>query len=62
MMILIAFLVLLIPGLTWWAWLGKRKQDPILSLAQIIGISLAIIILIAEFVSSLAFLFPLPAF
>ena len=50
MMILIAFLAMLIPGLTWWAWLGKRKQNPILSLAQIIGISLAIIILIAEFV------------
>jgi hypothetical protein len=49
MMIFLAFLALLIPGLAFWAWFGKRKQDPILSLAQIIGISLAIIILIAEF-------------
>ena len=47
-MTVLAFIGLLLPGLAWWASLGKRKQDPLVSLAQVIGISLAMIILIAE--------------
>lgn len=48
-MIILGFLLLLIPGFVWWVWLGKRNQDPLISLAQIIGISLALISLLAEF-------------
>ncbi|HEY9122683.1 MAG TPA: hypothetical protein VIM80_06775 [Brevefilum sp.] len=48
-MTLLAFAALLLPGAAWWAWMGKRKQDPMVSLAQVIGVSLALIILIAEF-------------
>lgn len=47
-MIFLAFAALLLPGLAWWAWMGKRGQDPLVSLAQVIGFSLALIILIAE--------------
>jgi hypothetical protein len=47
-MIMLAAGALLLPGLAWWAWLGKRKQDPLVSLAQLIGVSLVSIILIAE--------------
>ncbi len=39
---------MLLPGLAWWAWLGKRKQDPMVSLTQVLGISLAILILLAQ--------------
>jgi len=46
--IFLAFAALLLPGLAWWAWMGKRGQDPLVSLAQVIGFSLALIILIAE--------------
>jgi hypothetical protein len=44
----LALAALLLPGLAWWAWLGKRDQDSIISLAQVIGISLSLVILIAE--------------
>lgn len=47
-MIFLAFAALLLPGTAWWAWMGKRKQDPMVSLAQVSGFSLALIILIAE--------------
>ncbi len=47
-MTLLAFAALLLPGTAWWAWMGRRKQDPMVSLAQVIGVSLALIILIAE--------------
>ena len=47
-MSVLAFLVLLLPGLAWWAWLGKQDRDPLVALAQIAGISLAAIILLAE--------------
>ena len=47
-MILLAFLAMLLPGLTWWSWMGKRGQDPLVSLAEVIGSSLSLIILIAE--------------
>jgi len=46
--IALAFLALLLPGLAWWAWLGKRNQDPLVSLAQVIGLSIAAIALAAE--------------
>ena len=49
-MTLLAFLALLLPGFAWWAWLGRRDQDPIISLAQILGISLAVITVLAEVV------------
>jgi len=39
---------LLLPGLAWWAWYGKRGRDPLASLAEVIGISLATVILLAE--------------
>jgi hypothetical protein len=45
---LLAILVMLLPGLAWWAWLGKRGRDPLVALAQIAGVSLAVIILVAE--------------
>lgn len=47
-MILLAFLAMLLPGLAWWSWMGKRGQDPVISLAQVIGFSLSLIILTAE--------------
>ncbi len=50
MSVVLAFLALLLPGLAWWTWLGKREQDPLVSLAHIIGVSVSIILLIAEFV------------
>ena len=46
-MILLAYTVLLLPGLAWWAWLGQRRADPLVSLAQVVGISLAAIPLLA---------------
>jgi hypothetical protein len=48
MMIALAFLAMLIPGFAWWAWFGDREQDPMVSLAQIIGVSFSLIILLAE--------------
>ncbi len=47
-MSVLAILALLLPGLAWWAWFGKRGRDPLVALAQIAGISLALIILLAE--------------
>ena len=47
-MIFLAFAVLLLPGLAWWAWLGKREQDPLISLTYIVSISLSLIAIIAE--------------
>ena len=47
-MSVLAFLILLLPGLAWWAWFGKQDRDPLVALAQIAGISLAAIILLAE--------------
>ena len=48
-MIVVALIVtLLLPGLAWWAWFGKRGRDPLSSLAEVIGISLAAVILLAE--------------
>ncbi len=44
----LAFAALLAPGLAWWAWLGRRGQDPIVSLAQVIGVSLGVIALLAQ--------------
>ena len=49
-MSVLAFLVLLLPGLAWWAWFGKKDRDPLVALAQITGISLSTIILLAEIV------------
>ena len=48
LVIFVAFVVLLLPGLAWWAWLGRRREDPIVSLANIYGVSLAVIFLIAQ--------------
>jgi len=53
----LAMIALLLPGLAWWAWLGKRKQDPLVSLAQIFGVSLSAIILLAEAAFILDFAF-----
>ena len=47
-MTVLAFAVLLLPGLAWWAWLGRRREDPFVSLAQVVGVGLAVIILIAQ--------------
>ncbi|MBG0784427.1 MAG: hypothetical protein H0S79_04950 [Anaerolineaceae bacterium] len=47
-MSVLAFLVLLLPGLAWWAWFGNQDRDPLVALAQITGVSLAAIILLAE--------------
>ena len=49
-MSVLAFLVLLLPGLAWWVWFGKQDRDPLVALAQITGISLSVIILLAEFI------------
>lgn len=48
MMAALAVLAMLLPGLAWWAWLGKRGQDPLISLAQVIGTGMASIVLVAE--------------
>ncbi len=47
-MSVLAFFVLLLPGVAWWAWFGRQDRDPLVALAQITGISLAAIILLAE--------------
>ena len=47
-MTLLACIALLIPGLAWWSLFGKRDQDPLISLAQVIGASVAIVALLAE--------------
>ncbi|MCB2214116.1 hypothetical protein KQH50_01850 [bacterium] len=47
-MTLLTILVMLLPGLAWWAWLGQRGRDPLVALAKIAGISLAVIILVTE--------------
>lgn len=52
-MSVLAFAVLLLPGLAWWAWLGKQDRDPLVALAQIIGVSLAAIIVLTEIVFTL---------
>ena len=49
-MSVLAFVVLLLPGLAWWAWFGKQDRDPLVTLAQITGISLSAIILLTEIV------------
>jgi hypothetical protein len=45
---ILAYVCLLLPGLAWWAWLGRRQEDPLISLAKVIGISLSLIILLAK--------------
>ncbi|MDY6873345.1 MAG: DUF6541 family protein, partial [Chloroflexota bacterium] len=47
-MTLLALLAMLLPGLAWRVWLGKRGRDPVVALAQIADVSLAVIILVAE--------------
>ena len=47
-MSILAFLVMMLPGLAWRAWFGRQDRDPLVTLAQTIGISLAAIILLAE--------------
>ncbi len=47
-MIILAFIALVLPGLAWWAWMGKRGQDPLVSIAEVIGVSFSLIILVAE--------------
>lgn len=59
MRIALAFLALLLPGMAWWAWLGKRGQDPLVSLAKVIGASIAAIALAAELVFILGWHFSL---
>jgi hypothetical protein len=46
--ILLALAALLLPGLAWWAWLGRRGEDPLVALSQIVGVGMAIIILVAQ--------------
>jgi len=48
MTILIAGLALLLPGLCWWIWFGRRDDDPVEMLAKIIGISVSINALVAQ--------------
>jgi len=50
---LLALGLILLPGLAGWAWLGRRGHDPLVALAQIIGISLAVIALLAEWAFTL---------
>ncbi|HPX96392.1 MAG TPA: hypothetical protein PK057_08135 [Brevefilum fermentans] len=56
-MSVLACVCLLLPGMAWWAWLGERQEDPILSFVQAVGISLAMIPLLAlaGFVTGLRF-------
>ncbi|MBG0788327.1 MAG: hypothetical protein H0S79_24825 [Anaerolineaceae bacterium] len=49
--------LMLLPGLAAWAWLGKRGRDPMVTLAQIISISLAAIALLAEWAFTLGIRF-----
>jgi len=45
---ILALLALLLPGLAYWAWLGRRDQDPLITFSQIVGISVALICLLAQ--------------
>ncbi len=47
-MLILAILALLLPGLAWWAWFGKREEAPLILLSKSIGVSLASIALLAE--------------
>jgi hypothetical protein len=47
LVIILAFAGLLLPGLAWWAWLGERREDPLVSLAQMVGVGMAVVILLA---------------
>lgn len=47
-MTLLAGLVLLIPGLAWWAWMGDRGDDLLSAFGKILGVSLALTALLAE--------------
>jgi hypothetical protein len=42
----LAFAALLLPGLAWWAWLGERREDPLVSLAQVVGVGMSVVILL----------------
>ncbi|MFH1446106.1 MAG: hypothetical protein ABIG43_01675, partial [Chloroflexota bacterium] len=48
MMILAAGLALLLPGLCWWIWFGRRDDDPVEMLAKIVGSSISINALAAQ--------------
>ncbi|HOE70100.1 MAG TPA: hypothetical protein PLE10_08985 [Brevefilum sp.] len=56
-MTILACVCLLLPGMAWWVWLGQRQEDPIFTFAQTVGISLAMIPLLAlaGFVTGLRF-------
>jgi hypothetical protein len=49
-MIVLAGAALLLPGLAWWAWFARRDEDPLVSLGNILGVSLAAAALLAEIV------------
>lgn len=36
-----AGLVLILPGISWWVWLGNRRDDPVEVVARILGVSVA---------------------
>ena len=46
-MALLAGLALLLPGVCWWVWFGRREDDPLEMLARIIGVSISITALVA---------------
>ena len=52
-MSILALGLMLLPGLAGWAWLGRRGRDPMVALAQVIGISLASIALLGEWAFTL---------
>lgn len=52
-MSVLALGLMLLPGLAGWAWLGRRGRDPLVAAAQVIGISLAVIALVAEWAFAL---------
>jgi hypothetical protein len=48
--IVLAIVLLLLPGFTWWAWLCRRDRDLLVSFAMMIGISLAFWALLSELI------------
>ncbi|MCJ7695222.1 MAG: glycosyltransferase family 39 protein [Anaerolineaceae bacterium] len=47
MLIFLAGIALLLPGLCWWIWFGHRDNDPLEILGNIVGVSISITAIIA---------------
>ena len=47
MRIALAFIALLLPGISFWSWFSNKEDDPAQSLTQILGVSFSIITILS---------------